>query len=83
MNNNHSNGYHPRQRAVCDGWYCFHFVSLCVCVSTWQNMVLETPTVAGNNTETVLSALPGDYISVSLWTYIVTKIASQPCEMQS
>ena len=48
-----------------------------VCESSWQNVVLETPTVAGTTSD----ALPGVYISVSLWTDIVTMIL-QPYKMQ-
>ena len=33
------------------GWYCFHLVSLCV--PSWQNVVLMTPTLAGTTTEEV------------------------------
>lgn len=40
------------------GSYCFH-LCLCVCVrarvSSWQNMVPQTPTVVGTTTEVVLS----------------------------
>lgn len=32
--------------------------SLSVCVSTWKNVVLETPGVAETNTKVVLSTLP-------------------------
>lgn len=33
--------------------------SLCPCVSSWQNVVLETPSAVGTNTEAILSTLPG------------------------
>lgn len=54
-------------------------VSQCVCVSSWQNMVLEAPAVAGTSTEVVFSILTGVYMSVSLWTDFVTAVVSQLC----
>lgn len=52
--------YQPRQH----GWYCLHLVSRCV--SSWQNVVLETPIVAGTITKIALalSPLQGVYTSV-------------------
>lgn len=44
---------------------CFHFVSLYECVSSWQNVVLETPIVAGTNTEAVCFTR---CLYVCLWT---------------
>ena len=42
----------------------FHLVSLLVCVSTWQNVMLGTATAAGAITEVGLSTLPSAYMSV-------------------
>lgn len=45
----HKTSYQLRQR----GWYCFHFVGLCVCEcpSSWQTVVLEAPTIESTSTE--------------------------------
>lgn len=43
-----------------------HLVSLRV--SSWENVVLKTPFVAGTTTEAVLGTLPVVYMSVCLWT---------------
>lgn len=38
--------------------------SVCVYVSSWQNVILETPTAAGTTAKTGLSTLDGCYIFV-------------------
>lgn len=60
---------------------CFHFVSLYECVSSWQNVVLETPIVAGTNREAFLSVSPGVCMSVCGQSFVRAKVQQQLCKM--
>lgn len=54
--------------------YCFHLVSLCVCVSLMQNVLPEALSVRGTTTEAALSHLPGVYVLVDRLSLCVAEI---------
>jgi len=64
------------------GWYCFLLVRLSLCVSSWQSMVMETPSAAATSPEAGFSTLPGVYVYVSP---SVDRLLStcHKCKMQS
>ena len=43
-------------------------VCVCVCVSTWLNVVLETPSVVRTTTEVVSSTLAGVFLSLDTFS---------------
>lgn len=66
-----------KQAAVATAWVVLFSPwdsdSACVCVTSWQNVLLETPTATGTTTALLLSTLAG----VCVWTDFVSVVASQ------